>query len=90
MLSFIVINCRVFVSFFIQLTKTFGSKHLVLSNSYHVHKAQIKTVTSTINMIKKIYDIKNYIVHLTSNIIVHVQYIRMLHFSHVKNIKNDH
>ena len=31
-------------------------KDFVLSNSYHVHKAQIKTVTSTINMIK-IYDI---------------------------------
>ena len=41
----------------IQLIKTFGSKRLVLSNSYHVHKAQIKTVTSTINMIKKIHDI---------------------------------
>ena len=47
----------IFVSFFIQLTKTFGSKRLVPSNSYHVLKAQIKTVTSTINMIKKIYDI---------------------------------
>ena len=40
--SFIVINCRVFVSFFIQLMKTFGSKRLVLSNLYRVHKAQIK------------------------------------------------
>ena len=56
--SFIAINCHVIVSFFIQLMKTFGSKSLVFSNLYHVHKARIKkTVTSTINMIKKIYGI---------------------------------
>ena len=50
------LSCN-FVSFFKQLTKTFGSKCLGHSNSNHVHKAQIKTITSTINMIKKIYNI---------------------------------